>query len=113
MTVSQLGGAIPMQHQQMHLQGDQSHQMHLQMQDQSGMMMGPSGVIVDPNQQRLGGVGGGASGQRYSNSQLSNQLRRHCATRVDAHGQVIIETDENLSDKDRISHLLKQWCYIR
>lgn len=95
-----------MQQQNIHnMQNDPSHQMHQQMQDQSGMIMGPSGVMHDPNQQRMMGNVGMASGphgqQRYSQNPQSipaHMRRQH--TRIDAHGQVIIETDENLSDKE-------------
>lgn len=47
----------------------------------------------DPNRHRMvSGVG-----QRYATAPVPSHMRRH---RVDAHGQVIIETDENLSDKE-------------
>ncbi|XP_011345210.1 uncharacterized protein LOC105283834 isoform X2 [Ooceraea biroi] len=50
----------------------------------------------DPNRHRMpGGVG-----QRYPNAPMPSHMRRHVGNRVDAHGQVIIETDENLSDKE-------------
>lgn len=45
----------------------------------------------DPNRPRPG-----AMGQRYPNAPVPAHMRR----RVDAHGQTIIETDENLSDKE-------------
>ncbi|KYQ57013.1 RIMS-binding protein 2 [Trachymyrmex zeteki] len=50
----------------------------------------------DPNRHRM------ASGvaQRYPNAPVPSHMRRHVGNRVDAHGQVIIETDENLSDKE-------------
>lgn len=57
----------------------------------------PGGIMQqdDPNRHRMpGGVS-----QRYPNTSTSH-MRRHMANRVDAHGQVIIETDENLSDKE-------------
>ncbi|XP_011863351.1 PREDICTED: peripheral-type benzodiazepine receptor-associated protein 1-like isoform X2 [Vollenhovia emeryi] len=50
----------------------------------------------DPSRHRMpGGVG-----QRYPNAPVPSHMRRHVGNRVDAHGQVIIETDENLSDKE-------------
>lgn len=50
----------------------------------------------DPNRHRMAsGVG-----QRYANAPVPSHMRRHVGNRVDAHGQVIIETDENLSDKE-------------
>ena len=50
----------------------------------------------DPNRHRIGsGVA-----QRYPNAPVPSHMRRHVSNRVDAHGQVIIETDENLSDKE-------------
>ncbi|XP_011646476.1 RIMS-binding protein 2 [Pogonomyrmex barbatus] len=50
----------------------------------------------DPNRHRMtAGVS-----QRYPNAPVPSHMRRHVGTRVDAHGQVIIETDENLSDKE-------------
>ena len=64
-----------------------SHQMIDQNQQHTGVM-----PIDDLH--RMGGIG-----QRYPNSQIPSHMRRH-NTRVDAHGQVIIETDENLSDKE-------------
>lgn len=39
-------------------------------------------------------------GQRYPGAPVPSHMRRHGPPRVDAHGQVIIETDENLSDKE-------------
>ncbi|XP_028049736.1 uncharacterized protein LOC105829483 isoform X5 [Monomorium pharaonis] len=51
----------------------------------------------DPNRHRM--VGGVS--QRYPpNAPVPSHMRRHVSNRVDAHGQVIIETDENLSDKE-------------
>lgn len=99
------------QQQTMHHQQQQQQQMHPQqmhMQDQSGMVLGPTGIMMDPNQSRMGqmGVTGGVAGQRYGqqNPQMQQMqqphMRRTGATRIDAHGQVIIETDENLSDKE-------------
>ncbi|XP_070161623.1 peripheral-type benzodiazepine receptor-associated protein 1 isoform X1 [Polyergus mexicanus] len=38
--------------------------------------------------------------QRYPNAPMPSHMRRHVTNRMDAHGQVIIETDENLSDKE-------------
>ncbi|XP_048505254.1 uncharacterized protein LOC105684376 isoform X2 [Athalia rosae] len=38
--------------------------------------------------------------QRYPSAPVPPHMRRHGPTRVDAHGQVVIETDENLSDKE-------------
>lgn len=58
----------------------------------------PTGMVPqqdDPNRHRMGGVG-----QRYPNAPMPSHMRRHMGNRVDAHGQVIIETDENLSDKE-------------
>lgn len=50
----------------------------------------------DPNRHRVAAAGG----QRYPNAPVPSHMRRHMSNRVDAHGQVIIETDENLSDKE-------------
>jgi len=50
----------------------------------------------DPNRLRMTG----SMGQRYPNAPMPSHMRRHVSNRVDAHGQVIIETDENLSDKE-------------
>ncbi|KAG5341333.1 RIMB2 protein, partial [Acromyrmex charruanus] len=50
----------------------------------------------DPNRHRMGG----GVAQRYPNASMPSHMRRHVSNRVDAHGQVIIETDENLSDKE-------------
>lgn len=47
----------------------------------------------DPTRHRM-------TGQRYPNAPMPSHMRRHVGNRVDAHGQVIIETDENLSDKE-------------
>lgn len=89
-----------MQHQQMHPQDHQTH-MHQQLQDQSVMgMMGPVGPM-DINQQGMGGVMGPQ--QRYGpqmNQMPPHMRQRQGVVRHDAHGQVIIETDENLSDKE-------------
>ncbi|XP_046474092.1 uncharacterized protein Rbp isoform X3 [Neodiprion pinetum] len=38
--------------------------------------------------------------QRYPSAPVPPHMRRHGTTRVDSHGQVVIETDENLSDKE-------------
>ena len=59
----------------------------------SGLQQGQIGPMGPMQQQNMGPMG---PGQRYG---PNPQMRRH-ATRVDAHGQVIIETDENLSDKE-------------
>lgn len=56
----------------------------------------PIGPQDDPNRHRMAG---GVS-QRYANAPASSHMRRHVGNRIDAHGQVIIETDENLSDKE-------------
>ncbi|XP_011297684.1 uncharacterized protein Rbp isoform X2 [Fopius arisanus] len=40
------------------------------------------------------------TGQRYPGAPMPSHMRRHGPPRVDAHGQIIIETDENLSDKE-------------
>ncbi|XP_019700001.1 uncharacterized protein LOC105189771 isoform X3 [Harpegnathos saltator] len=50
----------------------------------------------DPNRHRM------AAGvvQRYSNALATSHMRRLVSNRMDAHGQIIIETDENLSDKE-------------
>lgn len=50
----------------------------------------------DPNRHRMAVV----VSQRYPNAPVPSHMRRHVGSRVDAHGQVIIETDENLSDKE-------------
>ncbi|XP_018343615.1 PREDICTED: uncharacterized protein LOC108749416 isoform X5 [Trachymyrmex septentrionalis] len=50
----------------------------------------------DSNRHRMGG----GVAQRYPNAPVPSHMRRHVSNRVDAHGQVIIETDENLSDKE-------------
>ncbi|XP_017879224.1 uncharacterized protein LOC108624439 isoform X3 [Ceratina calcarata] len=62
---------------------------------------GPS-HMQDPGQQPTGAIGQqiGVAGQRYPTAPVASHMRRHATTRVDAHGQVIIETDENLSDKE-------------
>ncbi|XP_032673168.1 uncharacterized protein LOC116845031 isoform X4 [Odontomachus brunneus] len=64
-----------------------------QRQQQQPTGIGPQD---DPNRHRM------ATGvvQRYPNAPGSSHMRRHVTNRVDAHGQVIIETDENLSDKE-------------
>lgn len=68
------------------------HMMDQRQQQQPGGIVQPD----DPSRHRIiGGVG-----QRYPNAPASTHMRRHVANRVDAHGQVIIETDENLSDKE-------------
>ncbi|XP_057342232.1 RIMS-binding protein 3-like isoform X2 [Microplitis mediator] len=54
----------------------------------------------DPQQQGYMGMGGGRIGQRFPGAPVPAHMRRQGVTRVDAHGQVIIETDENLSDKE-------------
>ncbi|XP_043801630.1 uncharacterized protein LOC122719654 isoform X4 [Apis laboriosa] len=73
-----------------HLQHASTH-----MQDQGQPQPTATGQPDDPNRHRLGGVG-----QRYPSTPVPSHIRRHGGTRVDAHGQVIIETDENLSDKE-------------
>ena len=71
-----------------HIQPGPTHMMDPS-QHQSGS------ITIDNNDpHRMGGIA-----QRYPNSQIPPHMRRH-NTRVDAHGQVIIETDENLSDKE-------------
>ncbi|XP_046144124.1 uncharacterized protein LOC114870940 isoform X1 [Osmia bicornis bicornis] len=69
-----------------HLQHGSTH-MQDQGQQQPGMGQ------QDPH--RMTGVD-----QRYPTAPVPSHMRRHGGTRVDAHGQVIIETDENLSDKE-------------
>lgn len=73
------------------LRGGPAHLQHApHMIDQTQQQ--PGVTIDDPH--RMVGIA-----QRYPNSQIPPHMRRH-NTRVDAHGQVIIETDENLSDKE-------------
>ncbi|XP_043482182.1 uncharacterized protein LOC122511167 isoform X3 [Leptopilina heterotoma] len=73
------------------LRGGPAHLQHApHMMDQTQQQ--PGVTIDDPH--RMVGIA-----QRYPNSQIPPHMRRH-NTRVDAHGQVIIETDENLSDKE-------------
>ncbi|KAK0167291.1 hypothetical protein PV327_004709 [Microctonus hyperodae] len=67
------------------------HLKHLDQQQQQQLVMSQDEI----NRQRMSGVG-----QRYVNTSVPSHMRRHAATRIDAHGQVIIETDENLSDKE-------------
>ncbi|XP_076641762.1 RIMS binding protein isoform X6 [Halictus rubicundus] len=73
--------------------------VHLQqhMQDQGQPQPQPSGAGQpdDPNRLRMTGVA-----QRYSTAPVPSHVRRPGGPRVDVHGQVIIETDENLSDKE-------------
>lgn len=69
-----------------HLQHGSTH-MQDQGQQQSGM--------GQPDPHRMGVVD-----QRYPTAPVPSHMRTHRGTRVDAHGQVIIETDENLSDKE-------------
>ncbi|XP_024939852.1 uncharacterized protein LOC107266706 isoform X3 [Cephus cinctus] len=71
-----------------HLHGQQ-HGSHIVEQGQQ-QNMGQD----DPNR-RVSNMG-----QRYPSAPVPPHMRRHGATRVDAHGQVVIETDENLSDKE-------------
>jgi len=67
---------------------------HMDQRQPQQSTMGPQ--QDDPNRHRMtGGVG-----QRYPNAPVPSHMRRHVGNRVDAHGQVIIETDENLSDKE-------------
>lgn len=70
------------------------------------LQQGPIPHMLDQVQQQnpnLGGpqdlhrIGGANVGQRYPGAPIPSHVRRH---RVDTHGQVIIETDENLSDKE-------------
>ncbi|XP_012270020.1 RIMS-binding protein 2 isoform X4 [Orussus abietinus] len=79
------GGTQHLQHGTMHPGVDQSQQ-------QTNLV--PVGNQDDPNRR------GVATVQRYPSAPVPAHMRRHGATRVDAHGQVIIETDENLSDKE-------------
>lgn len=65
---------------------------HMVDQRQQQSTMGPQD---DSSRHRMGAVS-----QRYPNAPVPSHMRRHVANRVDAHGQVIIETDENLSDKE-------------
>ncbi|XP_018369097.1 PREDICTED: uncharacterized protein LOC108765078 isoform X4 [Trachymyrmex cornetzi] len=67
---------------------------HMVDQRQPQQSMGPQ--QDDPNRHRMGG----GVAQRYPNAPVPSHMRRHVSNRVDAHGQVIIETDENLSDKE-------------
>lgn len=77
------GGGQHMTHaEQMH---------HQQQQQQQGMMGGPQ----DPSRHRMGRMG-----PRYPNAPMPTHMRTGHGTRLDTHGQVIIETDENLSDKE-------------
>ncbi|XP_076303461.1 RIMS binding protein isoform X12 [Lasioglossum baleicum] len=70
--------------------------VHLQqhMQDQTQQQQTGTGQSDDPNRLRMTGVA-----QRYS-APVPSHVRRPGGPRVDVHGQVIIETDENLSDKE-------------
>ncbi|XP_066583287.1 peripheral-type benzodiazepine receptor-associated protein 1 isoform X2 [Prorops nasuta] len=68
-----------------HLHHSTSHMID-QTQDQHPIS------LDDPNRHRI-------RSQRYPGAPVPAHMRRH-GTRVDAHGQVIIETDENLSDKE-------------
>ena len=83
------GGTAHLQHGTSHLV-DQVQQQQQQQQQLIGM-----GTQDDINRHRIGVIG-----QRYPGAPVPAHMRRHGATRVDAHGQVIIETDENLSDKE-------------
>lgn len=79
-------GHVPPSH------GGPSHMVDQRQQQQ------PPGMAPqdDPNRHRMAaGVA-----QRYPNAPMPSHIRRHVGNRVDAHGQVIIETDENLSDKE-------------
>ncbi|XP_076237563.1 RIMS binding protein isoform X7 [Calliopsis andreniformis] len=74
-----------------HLQHGSAH-----MQDQGQPQPSVTCQPDDPNRLRMP-----VAGQRYSTGPLPpSHIRRHGTTRVDAHGQIIIETDENLSDKE-------------
>lgn len=55
-----------------------------------------------PGDQQQGYMGmvGNRMAQRFPGVPVPAHMRRQGVTRVDAHGQVIIETDENLSDKE-------------
>nr|XP_050857277.1 uncharacterized protein LOC127066959 isoform X7 [Vespula vulgaris] len=72
-----------------HLQHGAPHML-----DQGQQQQQQSSVIQqdDPNRHRM-------AAQRYPTAPVPSHMRRQ-GTRVDAHGQVIIETDENLSDKE-------------
>ncbi|XP_076303459.1 RIMS binding protein isoform X10 [Lasioglossum baleicum] len=83
--------------------------VHLQqhMQDQTQQQQTGTGQSDDPNRLRMTGVA-----QRYS-APVPSHVRRPGGPRVDVHGQVIIETDENLSDKEiypgqSMSHMVNQ-----
>ena len=116
------GGQVHAQHTQMLLQQDSLMQTHPQMQMQS--QMDHQTGMMDPNQQRMG-VGMQGMSPRYQNTQqqqymqqqhmqqqqqmqqhqmqqqqLPPHMRRQGPMKLDAHGQVILETDENLSDKE-------------
>ncbi|XP_034952674.1 uncharacterized protein [Chelonus insularis] len=54
--------------------------------------------LGDQQQQSYLNMGSGR--QRGPGAPVPSHMRRQGVTRVDAHGQVIIETDENLSDKE-------------
>ncbi|XP_053974378.1 uncharacterized protein LOC128874087 isoform X4 [Hylaeus volcanicus] len=77
--------------------GPAAHLQHgsVHMQDQGQQQQPGVGQPDDPNRMRMAGVS-----QRYPTIPVPSHMRRHASTRVDAHGQVIIETDENLSDKE-------------
>lgn len=86
------GGAIAGTHMPPHMAPHMMDQ-----RQQPGVMIQPD----DPSRHRMPVVGG-VVGQRHPNAPVTSYMRggRHVASRVDAHGQVIIETDENLSDKE-------------
>lgn len=89
----------------------QQHGSIQHMQDQGQPQPSVAGQQDDPNRLRMGSVG-----QRYSTAPVPSHARRHAAPRVDVHGQVIIETDENLSDKEiypgqSMSHMGKSSLY--
>lgn len=92
-----------------HLQHGSAH-----MQDHQGQPQPLSVQPDDPNRLRMS-----STVQRYSTGPLPpSHIRRHANTRVDAHGQVIIEIDENLSDKEiypgqSISQMGKEYSFCK
>ncbi|KAI4482819.1 hypothetical protein M0804_008672 [Polistes exclamans] len=72
-----------------HLQHGTQHMLDQGQQQQSSSVLQQD----DPNRHRM------TTAQRYPTAPVPSHMRRQ-GTKVDAHGQVIIETDENLSDKE-------------
>ncbi|XP_076176272.1 RIMS binding protein isoform X3 [Ptiloglossa arizonensis] len=76
--------------------GPATHLQHGAVHMQEGQQQPPGvGQPDDPNRLRMTNVS-----QRYPSVPVPSHMRRQGGTTVDAHGQVIIETDENLSDKE-------------